>query len=187
MIQWSLLPVHAGPSRCWFLEQDQDQWRTEVIIFHSGIIRQPDKGPPTHPSIHPLSPPPAPSTTISSHPEAGGSCVEVRQDRGQAICLWHQFPEHIEGLEWGHPLLCRYSAQLHMLPTLAGCNTPAGRKHHKCQNLFCKRSWRRLVLELMPGMFMLWILFLWGRRNAQCCLLLMFSCWRFSLEVLVNE
>ena len=72
-------------SRCKLL--DLDPWRTEVIVVHRQMI-------PQFPSW--------------------GARVEVGQDWGQAFCLRHQFPEHIEGLhawtsaeQWGHGVLCR--------------------------------------------------------------------------------
>ena len=134
-------------SRCRLLEWDQAQWRTEVIVSLRRMIYQWQCR-----SLHVSLTPPPPSSSLPLR-----SSAEARQDRGQAFCFWHRFPEHIEGLqastsseeEWGHSVLyvqmCR-CADVHVLLTLSVAHQGTG-------NIMTDRVCSARDLEQISGWF----------------------------------
>lgn len=103
------------------------------------------------------------------------SCVEVSQDRGQAFCSEHQFPEHVEGLN--------------VLTWRVRSFSAADVKYICCPPslLYTRRqeTSRRtgLVQDFMLSLFMLWILFLLGGK-PQCAALLALLSLSAVVEVL---
>lgn len=102
---------------------------------------------------------------FSFHPEGEEELCGGQAGSGSSLLLLTSVSWTCRGItawtsreEWGHSVLCRCNVCI-------CCYIPGGRTHHDRQ-FALQQSFSRLVLDFMLSLFMLWMLFCWGKKSS---------------------